>query len=251
MRRLIVNADDFGRTPGINAGTLAAHRGGIVTSATAMVFEAAAREGLREAGADAPRLDLGLHIALTGGGRPASLAASLPTLAPGGRFVRDADSLPERLDADEIRREIEAQISLFEALSGRPPSHLDSHHHSALHPDIEPVYAAIALELGIPARASSESARRRLRSRGVRTPDHFFDSFYGEGATVRHLVDLLGSLQEGTSELMCHPGFPDENLLRDSRYALERGLEVAALCDPSIRAVLKREGIELVPFSAL
>ena len=70
-RRLIVNADDFGRSPGVNQGVLEAHVRGIVTSATVMVLETSAARGIREAAERAPRLSLGLHFVITGGGRPA------------------------------------------------------------------------------------------------------------------------------------------------------------------------------------
>ena len=251
MRRLIVNADDFGRTPGIVSGTLDAHRNGIVTSATAMVLEPAAADGIREARARTPRLDLGLHVVLTGGGEPATRPETLPSLAPGGRFARDADALPARLDPGEIQREVDAQVALFEHLAGRPPSHLDSHHHSARHPDVEPVFAAAAARLGVPARASTPAGRDRLRAGGVRTPDVFVEAFYGEGATLGNLLALLEGLPEGTTELMCHPGYPDERLVRESRYARERGREVEVLSAPEVRAALSRLAIELVPFSAL
>src|SRR5512142_2259993 len=98
--RLIVNADDFGRTSGINRGVLEAHRAGIVTSATAMVLESGAGEGIRQAISAAPRLSLGLHCVVTGGGRPACAAASVPTLAPGGRFVRKPEALPAAPPSD-------------------------------------------------------------------------------------------------------------------------------------------------------
>jgi predicted glycoside hydrolase/deacetylase ChbG (UPF0249 family) len=250
-KRLLVNADDFGRTPGVNAGTLEAHLRGIVTSATVMVLEPAATDGIRDALSRAPGLDLGLHVVLTGGGPPVSPAAALPTLAPGGRFVRDARALPPRLDREEVRREIAAQVARFETLAGRPPSHLDSHHHAALHPDVEPVFAALARESGLPVRASTPGARERLRQAGLRTPDAFLDSFYGDGATAANLRAILESLPEGTSELMCHPGFPDEALLSGSSYARERAREVEALCAPGIRPLLGRLGVALIGFSQL
>jgi predicted glycoside hydrolase/deacetylase ChbG (UPF0249 family) len=250
-RRLIVNADDFGRTPGINAGTIEAHLRGIVTSATVMVLEEAAKDGIREALAAAPRLGLGLHVALTGGGPPACPPDSLPTLAPAGRLPRDADALPGRLPREEVAREIEAQIARFERLAGRPPTHLDSHHHSARHPDVEPVFADAARRRGLPVRASDAAARERLRAAGLRTPDHFLDAFYGEGATLARLRALLERLPDGTSELMCHPGYPDEALLRGSRYVREREREVAALCDPGLPDLLRRLGVELAVFSEI
>ena len=251
MKRLIVNADDYGRTAGICAGTLAAHRGGIVTSATAMVLEEAAAEGIRRARAEAPALDLGLHVVLTGGGRPASAPETVASLAPGGRFARNADALPPRLDRGEVLREIEAQIALFEKLAGRAPSHLDSHHHSALHPDVEPAFSEAARRRSLPVRASNPDARDRLRRAGLRTPDAFLDGFYGAGATAENLRALLEALPDGTSELMCHPGYSDAELARGSTYAAERSRETEILGAPELRALLGRLGIELVPFSRL
>jgi predicted glycoside hydrolase/deacetylase ChbG (UPF0249 family) len=250
-KRLIVNADDFGRTAGVNAGTLHSHERGIVTSVTAMVLEPFAEAGILEALARAPKLDLGMHVVLTGGGPPASPAADLPTLAPGGLFARNADALPPRLDRLEVRREIEAQLARFQSLAGRAPSHLDSHHHSALHPDIEPAFAAIARERRLPARASSPAARERLRGEGLRTPDTFLDGFYAGGATAENLRTILENLPEGATELMCHPGFPDDELLRSSTYGRERAREVEALCDPTVRALAARLGIALVGFAGL
>lgn len=251
MKRIVVNADDYGRTAGICDGTLAAHREGIVTSATAMVLEPAAAEGIRRARVDLPALDIGLHVVLTGGGRPALPAERVASLAPGGRFARNADALPPRLDREQVAREIEAQIALFERMAGAPPSHLDSHHHSALHPDVEPAFAEAARRRGLPVRASSAEARARLRRAGLRTPDKFLDGFFGAGATIENLRAILETLPEGTSELMCHPGFPDEALLRDSTYAADRGREVEILRAPELRALLARLGVERVPFAAV
>ncbi|HKF44629.1 MAG TPA: ChbG/HpnK family deacetylase [Thermoanaerobaculia bacterium] len=251
MKRLIVNADDFGRTPGVNDGTLEAYMKGIVTSATVMVLEPAAEEGIRLAAAAAPGLALGLHFAVTGGGPCASPAPSLPTLAPGGRFVRNVEELPQRIPDAEIRRELEAQIALFEKMAGRPPTHIDSHHHSALHVSIQPVFGDVAAEHGLPVRASNVRAAAQLREAGVRVPDRFIESFFGSGATSANLKLLLGHLRDGVSELMCHPGYPDEALLSGSSYAKEREQEIAALCDPSVREVLAASEIELVTFREL
>lgn len=251
MKRLIVNADDFGRTPGVVAGTLEAHRKGIVTSATVMVLESAAAAGIREAIEGAPRLRLGLHIVLTGGGVPASPPDAVRTLAPGGRFARNAEALPSRIDPEDVRREIDVQIERFAQFAGRLPSHLDSHHHSALHPDIEPVFAAAARERRLPVRASSIEARARLRQAGLRTPDVFLDGFYAEGATPANLRAILEGVSDGSSELMCHPGFPDEALLAGSSYAKQRAREVEALCDRDLKVLLEGLDIELIDFSQL
>jgi predicted glycoside hydrolase/deacetylase ChbG (UPF0249 family) len=251
MKRLIVNADDYGRTPGVNAGTLEAYARGIVTSATVMILESAARDGIRRALAEAPGLSLGIHCVLTGGGAPASPADALPTLAPGGRFVRNAEALPTRIDPAEVRRELSAQISLFESIAGRLPSHLDSHHHCALHPSVQPVFADLAAELGLPVRAASPAALVVLRARGLRVPDLFLDDFYAEGATRENLRSILAELPDGVSELMCHTGHADPELLAGSSYGIERDREVEILCDPDVRADLSLRGVALAAFDAL
>src|SRR5688572_30742839 len=143
-----------------------------------MVIEPAAEEGVEQAMRRAPGFALGLHFVLTGGGPPASSPNRIPSLLSGGVFYRFPKDLPAQLPADEVGAELDAQIGLFERMAGRPPSHLDSHHHSALHPSIQPVFAGAARQRGIPVRASSGAAREELRAAGVRTPDRFFDGFY-------------------------------------------------------------------------
>lgn len=251
MKRLIVNADDFGRSPGVNAGTLQAHSGGIVTSATVMILEKAAARGIEEAAERAPRLSLGLHFVLTGGGPPAAPARDVPTLAPEGSFRRTREELPQRIPESEIRAELEAQIGIFEATARRPPTHLDSHHHVALHACVAPVFAAVAHARSLPARAPTGDARRMLRAAGVRTPDHFIDRFYAEDVRFRTLEEILTGLPEGTSELMCHPGLVDDALRAGSTYVEERQWEVGLLCDPTIRQLVLAKSIRLVGFDAL
>ena len=251
MKRLIVNADDFGRSAGVNAGVLDSHARGIVTSATVMVLEKSAARGIREAAERARDMSLGLHFALTGGGRTAAAAQDVPNLAPGGVFRRTREELPHRLPPEEVLLELEAQIGIFEVLARKPPSHLDSHHHVALHPSVAPVFAAVAKKRSLPVRASNEDARRSLRAAGVRTPDRFVDSFYARGATFEEMERILSELPEGTTELMCHPGRSDAELREGSTYADEREWEIEVLCDPNIRALVRAKKIELVGFDRL
>jgi predicted glycoside hydrolase/deacetylase ChbG (UPF0249 family) len=251
MKRLIVNADDFGRTPGINSGTLEAHLNGIVTSVTAMILEPAAEEGVREAIARAPKLSIGLHFTLTGGSPPAAPVMDLLELAPGGHFPRTAEELPHRLPTREVRLELDAQIARFEKIAGRLPSHLDSHHHAALHSSVQRVFSQVAREHGLPVRASNERAKEELRLAGARTPDLFLDDFYGDGATLERLRVIIENLPDGTSELMCHPGYADEALLAGSTYAQERENEVRVLRDPSLPVLLREHGVTLIGFHEL
>jgi predicted glycoside hydrolase/deacetylase ChbG (UPF0249 family) len=248
MKRLIVNADDYGRTPGVNEGTLEAYVMGIVTSATVMVLEPAAEAGIHLARAAAPDLALGLHFCITGGGPCASPPDSVRRLAPGGRFLRNVEDLPDRLPEEEVQRELEAQLALFEKLAKAPPTHLDSHHHAALHVSVQPVFAKVALKRKLPVRAANARARVLLHEAGLHLPDHFIESFYGSGATLENLNFVLAHLREGVSELMCHPGHPDEALVDGSSYAHERERELSVLCDPAVRERLAAEQIKLITF---
>lgn len=251
MKRLIVNADDFGRSPGVIAGVLDAHTKGIVTSATVMVLEKAAARGIREAAERAPKLSLGLHFTLTGGGAPAAAARGLPTLAPGGLLRRRSEDLPESLPAGEVLLELEAQIEIFQVLARKPPTHLDSHHHVALHPSVAPVFASVARRRSLPARASSDEARRSLRAAGVKTPDRFVDRFYGTGVIFETLESILEEILDGTTELMCHPGYPDAELKGSSTYVDEREWEIEVLSDARIHALVRARKISLAGFDAL
>src|SRR4029453_7957981 len=193
----IVNADDFGRTPGINSGIVEAHQVGIVTSATAMVLEPVAAEGIADARRNAPNLSLGLHFVLTGGGVPASSPERVRTLLTDGPVLRFPSDFPDELSEEEVARELDAQILLFQRMADRAPTPLHSHHHSALPPSVQPVFAQAARRLGIPARGSTSAARDALRAAGVRTPDCFVDDFHGKGVTAENLPPILHKPQDG------------------------------------------------------
>ena len=200
MKKLIVNADDFGRSPGVNAGTLEAHERGIVTSATVMVLESLGRArdpgGGRARAADVARPAFrGDGRRLARRGRAGACRRWRPRAASADRRGPARADLP----AGEIRAELEAQIGIFQVLARKPPTHLDSHHHAALHPAIAPVFAAVARARSLPVRASSDEARQSLRGAGVRTPDRFFDSFHAEQVSSR---------RSSGSSRPCPRGFP-------------------------------------------
>jgi hypothetical protein len=247
--RLIVNADDHGRTDAISDGVLEAHRLGIVTSASLMVAYPAAERAARLS-REHPGLGLGLHVALTGG--PSVLPASA---APG--LVDGAGRLPSRPEAlaaarlVELAAEARAQLDRFRALVGRDPTHFDSHHHAHRLRAVFEVVVALALETGRPVRCASPDMVRELRARGVRTPDAFLESFFGDAATGETLEAILGGLGPGVTELMCHPARPDPELRATSSYADARGRELAVLTAPGLRERVTAAGIDLVSFAAL
>ena len=249
MKRLIVNADDLGRTHGINTGVFEAHRLGIVTSSTAMVNY----ESVREAAAmsrENPKLGIGLHVALTGG-RTALPQASVPSLVD----ARGAQPpKPEGLSGarpEEIAAELEAQFKRFVEVFGRKPTHLDSHHHSHRRPDVFEAVLALAAREGLPVRNAGGAMGERLRAAGVRTNDAFEERFFDEGVTVANLVHIIENLPEGSTELMCHPAHPDAELAASSSYAAVRVIELSALCDPSVKSAIARAGVRLIGFSDL
>jgi predicted glycoside hydrolase/deacetylase ChbG (UPF0249 family) len=249
MKRLIVNADDLGRTHGINTGIFEAHRLGIVTSATAMVNY----ESVREAAAmsrENPGLAIGLHVALSGG-VTALPAAQVPTL-----LVQDGrqPAKPEGLTGarpEEIAAEVEAQFQRFVEVFGRKPSHLDSHHHSHRRPDVFEAVCALAKREALPVRNAGGDMRESLKSRGLRTNDAFEERFFDAGVSVENLVAIIENLAEGLTELMCHPAHPDEELRASSSYASVRVVELAVLCDPRVKAALQKAGVSLTTFAAL
>jgi predicted glycoside hydrolase/deacetylase ChbG (UPF0249 family) len=250
MKRLIVNADDFGRTPGINRGVVEAHERGVVTSATMMVNYAPAVEAA-ELARKSPSLGIGLHVALTGG-PPALPAEQIRSLVDAqGRLLPK----PENLDdprPEEVLAEARAQLRRFRELMGRDPTHMDSHHHS--HRESSAVLDALctlAWETGMAIRNNAPAVRDRLKREGIRTNDHFVEEFFDKGVTREALVRILGELKPGTTELMCHPAVVDQELRDSSGYAEPRTRELEVLTHPDVRQVVQAAGIQLTTFASL
>jgi len=280
-KRLIVNADDYGRTAGVVEGILRAHQQGIVTSTTAMMNMPGIEAALRRA-QSYPDLGLGVHLVFSAW-RPLLPPERIPSLVDDdGAFLNQKVlwARSEAIQGDELGAELTAQVERFQALTGRPPDHLDCHHFVHHHPLFFAVYVELAAQWRLPIRtpfppeeALSQAAatvplieglplskvrdmtrrdRELVQARGVRHPDHFVGSFYGEeGVTLENLLAIMESLREGTTELMCHPGLADEQLLAESIYGRPREKELELLCHPRVRDKLDELGIELVNFGVL
>jgi predicted glycoside hydrolase/deacetylase ChbG (UPF0249 family) len=231
-RYLIVNADDFGFSSGINRGIVECFERGIVTSASLMVDQPGAEEAAAYSRAH-PELGVGLHIELP---RP-------PVLRLGSRLGRRAAATASA----ELRR----QLSRFHRLVGRDPTHLDSHRHRHRHEPVRSVVVEAAHELGVPVRHFDPLVKQ--------CPD-FYGQSYGriystkpnlDAIGVDFLVNLLETLGPGITELCCHPGYADDLELpfRKEPYRGERALEVRTLCDERVRAAVDRAGIRLRSFS--
>jgi predicted glycoside hydrolase/deacetylase ChbG (UPF0249 family) len=219
MRCIVVNGDDLGASPGVNLGIAEAHRRGVLTSASLMVDMPASAEAAVLT-TSLPALSVGLHAHLTD---------------PGG-LLRAGLEDPER-----CREALRRQLGQFLELVGRLPTHLDSHHDVHRDPRMLPSFLALAGEHRLPLRAHSP----------VRSVGSFYGQWNGEmhleQISVDGLIRLLESeVQDGVTEIGCHPGYADERLR--SSYRVEREAELRTLCDPAIRDFLSARRIRLVDF---
>jgi predicted glycoside hydrolase/deacetylase ChbG (UPF0249 family) len=261
MKTLILNADDYGRTPSISKGIRQAHLQGLVSTTTAMMnYYSTAQDDLRVALTECPKLGLGVHLTLTSGS-PVLPAAQLPTLTnPDGSFFK-LNQLGEnftKVNPAELKAEWRAQIEKF-LETGATIDHLDSHHHTSYYTEIGfGIMLDLASEYGAPVRRPRalahpdndrlEFTERILRERGTWCPSNFVTDFYDEGATLDNLLNVLKTLPEGVTEIMSHPGYVDEEILRESSYNRQRERELAVLTDPQARAALDANGIKLATF---
>jgi predicted glycoside hydrolase/deacetylase ChbG (UPF0249 family) len=266
---LIVNADDFGFTPDVNAGIVEAHRRGVLTATTLMANGDAFEEAARLA-REIPTLDVGCHLTLIGGlslvsGRalPATVTELLKALA--------------RRDLD-VYRELDAQIRRILA-AGIAPSHLDTHKHTHLAPPVLNAVALLARKYRIAwvrqpfdfARAAPAGLApfgKRLTSRalgllrghfrrvfsrhGCRATDHFAGFQITGRFGAADLVELVATLPEGSTELMVHPGYCGDALrAAPTRLKQSRRQELDALTAPEVREALARHSVELTDYRRL
>ena len=250
MKRLIVNADDLGRSAGIDAGIARAHREGIVTSATFMANAPGAERGAAVARAN-PRLGVGVHLVLTYA-RPLSDPAAVPSLVESdGSFPRGASAIlgKDRVRRDDALREYRAQYERARTLLGREPTHFDTHHWVQEEPAVFDALLAIASETGLAARHLNDPERELLRAAGVRTTDRYTREFQGPRPigvpALLGLLERIAAAGDGSTELMCHPGESDEDLERTSAYARDRVTELATLTDPAVKAKVADLGFVL------
>ena len=213
MKWLIINGDDFGASRGINRGIVAAHEGGILTSASLLVDRAASAEAAALVHAY-PRVSVGLHLELD----PVA---------------------PERAAA-----ECERQLARFLELAGEPPTHLDSHHDVHHDPRVLPHVLAQARRDGVPVRGHSRARHmgRFYGQWGGRT--------HPEQIGVDGLLRLLDAeVHEGVTELSCHPGYVEPGFR--STYVAEREMELRTLCDARVRRGIRAREIRLIGFRDL
>lgn len=283
MTRLIINADDFGLTPGVNQSVLELHRKGALSSATLMAkadhMSAAAAGSIIH-----PSLGIGCHVVLVDG-KPALPAVEIPALAlPSGAFRPTLGAFVRRLlggNIPEAEMEMEAiaQIRHLQA-AGVPVTHLDTHKHTHMFPRVLRPLLRAALICGVHAirnpfepdwalRATPHApALRRLQVRLLRTQRRQFLNLVEQAGIAttsgavgvlatgtldaRSLPALLAAMPPGTWELVCHPGYFDENLnIIHTRLRESRAIEHAALLESVPQFLTKRTNTTLIHFGQI
>ena len=278
MKKLIVTADDVGLHPGMTRGALAAADAGIVT-AVSVASVGRAFEPAVELLRDRPALDVGIHLTLVGErplsppeqipslvGRDGALLAGYPALARrflfGGIAVKEVET--------ELRRQIERLLA-----TGLPLVHANAHQHLHVLPRVFEVVLRLAEEHGIPyvripcepavagrwsprtaqlavLNALGRRARKRLGPEArVSAVERTLGVVDAGNLTVESLRGALRLAASGVSELVCHPGLGDAELSAAYAWDYDWDAETAALCDPEVPELLRKEGIELTSFSRL
>ena len=267
-KRLIINADDYGRSPDVSRGIREAHLNGAVTSTTCMMNIRTTARDIAIALNETPELKMGVHLVLTAKKTilPQQWVRSITD--ENGDFLKYnafVENLPN-IDILEVKAEWRAQIEAFIAAAGEKPTHLDSHHHSSyFSPALFRAMLELAKEYECPirfplsptetSREFNETAKQApdlIKEFNPRRPDNFVVDFYDAGATTEHLLDILNNLPDGTSEIMCHPGHVDQTFAeKESVYNFQREREITILTDPAIKKAIQANGIELITFADL
>jgi predicted glycoside hydrolase/deacetylase ChbG (UPF0249 family) len=224
-RQVIINADDFGQSPGVNRGIIQAHESGLLTSASLMVRWPAAGEAAEYA-RRRPELGVGLHLDFG------------EWMLQEGEWVARyevVDEADHRLVATEIGRQIDA----CERLLGRPPSHIDSHQHRHLREPARSIVLECAQRMGIAVRSISVPYCGRFYGQDEHGMTH------PEWISAAAIRGILTSLTDPVVEIGCHPAAADD---LDTMYRTERLTELETLCDPGLPAFVRSAGIELRSF---
>ena len=265
MKQLIINSDDYGRTPEISHGIREAHLHGVVTSTTCMMNIPTTADDIAIALKKAPNLGMGVHLVLTMG-RPISAPDSVPSIVDeNGNFFKYTPLVEHltSLNMDEVKKEWRFQIEAFIKASGRRPTHIDSHHHSSyFSPNLFRGMLELAQEYDCAIRfpfteVSSEIEETAkhvpdlMQEFNPRRPDVFFVNFYDKTATEDDLLRIISSVEEGKSEIMCHPGYVDDAFAKESVYNFQRERELKILTESAIKQAIEAQNIKLITFADL
>jgi hopanoid biosynthesis associated protein HpnK len=287
MKELIINADDFGYTHGVNEGIIRAHRDGILTSATLMANGVAFDDAVKRAKAN-PSLGVGCHLVLTGGNSVAP-KEKIPSLADrDGRLPLSLAALVARLSlgsvrSEDIETELSAQLGKIQS-TGIELTHVDTHKHTHVHPRVMAAVGRLAPKFGFKRvrnpierladswrTAKSENTGLALsmaascavhsvgswfqstaRRYGLRWPEHFLGLAITGSVSAAALCRLIDTLPDGQTEIMTHPGLCDAELMStDTRLNRQRETELDGLLSPQARHLADSRGVRLISYREL
>jgi hopanoid biosynthesis associated protein HpnK len=287
VRRLIVNADDLGITPGVNRAIREAHCDGVVTSATLMATGNAFDDAVKLAQA-VPSLSVGCHVVLVDGvpaGEPGFIPTLLSPRGPGAEFYSRismvaARAVSRRFNSDQLVCEIVAQIKRIQA-AGVQVSHLDTHKHTHIFPHILSALVRAARITGVPAirnpfvaasfmrfgafsryrklwkrygqvrllNSFGRMFRERMKHAGLATPHGSLGIIETGSLDYSLLRSAISNLPEGTWELVCHPGYDDAELRSShTRLLASRERERELLTSTELQDFLKKESVQLIGY---
>ncbi|SHE46286.1 hypothetical protein SAMN02746089_00268 [Caldanaerobius fijiensis DSM 17918] len=249
MKRLIVNADDFGMTVGVTEGIIHCYQKGILTS-TVLMANMPSRFLAAKLAQQNPSLGIGVHLNLTCY-KPLLPPTEVPSLVDAnGWFIYDT-SKHDRYDIVDVEKELRAQVAEAKRL-GINPTHIDLHMGTRRR-DILEVILKIITEENLPTRRPPQEyhAEELIEKYKIKVPDQTSYYFGENEMTVDNMVKFLDSLPDGITEIMCHPGFVSiEHQYVDGFWHL-RQRELEVLTHPAVYEAILRNNIQLVNFSAV
>ena len=287
-KKLIVNADGFGFTTGVNRGIIESIERGIVRSTSALANMPAIEE-ISDFQKRFPEISIGIHFNLSVG-RPISSPNEIRSLLDeNGEFLREKfvpHLLTGKIRYSEMVRELNNQVKRLVVDFGVNPSHFDGHQNKHLYPQFFLAALKVAKKWDIrfmrshnrylfikggrrlkklflyyishPQRLLTHSAAKFLTKyahlRGIKTPDRLITPGYADHSKKSSLETWLGiieSLPRGVNEIYCHPGYPDELLTKYATYVKEREIEVEVLTSPELKQAIRDKGIQLISFKDL
>lgn len=274
-KTLIVNADDFGLSPSVNRGILKCFKDGILTSASMLSNGNAFEEAAGFAKAEG--LNVGIHLTLMDG-RPLSSGGRVKSLVDSsGLFSKNYIDFSRRyllsgIALSDIETEFRAQIERFIS-AGLTPKHINGHNHVHMFPRVLDITLKLMGEFNIStiripcARilpslkkispnsfaklflvALAALSKRKILEHGFSAPDNFEGLFVSGKLGKKELLNIIERLRDGTTELMCHPGYTDSESARMYPWNYQWEEELNALCDADVKAKLYGLGIDLSGF---
>ena len=230
--KLIINADDYGYTQGINKGIIHGHKNGIISSTTVLTNSPNLQQSY-DLVKECPQLGLGVHLTLTLG-KPLTQGHSLTD--QNGYFFNRKEINLSIMDKKEIYNEWKSQIELFIQTFNQYPTHLDSHHSVHDQPETFAITQYLCQEYNLTCRRHS--------------PAKFIGNFFGANITVDFIIETLkNNINEECIEIMTHAGFSDQELRDLSSYNDDREKELEILCDKTLIRYIEENNIALINYN--